>query len=65
MEKEWHSIISFNGSQANAFEELVCQIALKEENNQFKIFERVGTPDGGVECYWSLEDNTEWGWQAK
>ena len=65
MEKEWHSIISFNGSQANAFEELVCQIALKEENNQFKIFERVGTPDGVVECYWSLEDKTEWGWQAK
>ena len=28
MEKEWYKIISFNGSQANAFEELVCKVAM-------------------------------------
>ncbi|HMU46118.1 MAG TPA: ATP-binding protein [Chitinophagaceae bacterium] len=65
MEQEWHKIISFNGSQANAFEELVCQVAMTLCEPGFKVFERVGTPDGGVECYWVLNDNTEWGWQAK
>ncbi len=65
MEHEWHKIISFNGSQANAFEELVCQLSMSETQSEFKEFERVGTPDGGVECYWILKDNTEWGWQAK
>ena len=65
MENEWHKIIAFNGSQANAFEELVCQVAMAETNTEFETFERVGTPDGGVECYWQLKDNTEWGWQAK
>jgi len=65
MEREWHKIISFSGSQANAFEELVCQLAMSETQSEFKEFERVGTPDGGVECYWILKDNTEWGWQAK
>ena len=31
METEWHKIISFNGSQGNAFEELICQIAMEEK----------------------------------
>ena len=65
MEREWNKIISFNGSQANAFEELVCQVAMAEEYSKFSHFERVGTPDGGVECYWRLKDESEWGWQAK
>lgn len=65
MESEWHKIISFNGSQANAFEEMVCQIAIAEKDNRCVHFERVGTPDGGVECYWQLSNGTEWGWQAK
>lgn len=65
MEKEWHKIIAFNGSQEKAFEELVCQIARSETNDQFSSFERVGTPDGGVECYWKLRDGGDWGLQAK
>jgi hypothetical protein len=65
MEKEWHKITAFNGSQERAFEEMVCQIAMEEKNGDFRHFERVGTPDGGVECYWELSDGTEWGWQAK
>lgn len=65
MEREWHKIIAFNGSQERAFEELVCQIAMEEEFQGFKLFERIGTPDGGIECYWQLNDDSEWGWQAK
>lgn len=65
MEKEWHNIIPFNGSQDKAFEELVCQVALAEKNAAYLLYERVGTPDGGVECYWQLADGTEYGWQAK
>ena len=65
MEKEWHKIIAFNGSQENAFEELVCQVAQAESHEHFANFERIGTPDGGIECYWKLKDGSEWGWQAK
>ena len=65
MEREWNKIISLNGGQANAFEELICQNAMSECEPNFKEFERVGTPDGGVECYWICKDNSEWGWQAK
>ncbi|MBY0482085.1 MAG: hypothetical protein K2Q21_12065 [Chitinophagaceae bacterium] len=65
MEAEWHKIISFNGSQANAFEELVCQIAMEEKSDECEHFERVGTPDGGVECYWQSAGGKDWGWQAK
>lgn len=65
MDSHWHKIISFNGSQSNAFEELICQLARHEINTEFQSYERVGTPDGGMECYWMLVDGTEWGWQVK
>lgn len=61
----WTNIRSFNNSQSNAFEELVCQLA-NEEPIEGKIsFTRVGAPDGGVECYCLLENGDEYGWQAK
>ena len=28
-------------------------------------FVRIAPPDAGVECYWTLQDGSEWGWQAK
>jgi len=28
-------------------------------------FTRKGKPDAGVECFWTLPDGSEWGWQAK
>lgn len=65
METDWHNIITFNGTEANAFEEMVCQIAMGENPGPDAKFERKGTPDGGVECYWKLTDGREFAWQAK
>jgi hypothetical protein len=65
MENEWLKIKSFNGSQSAAFEELICQIAQNDKKKDYVTFERVGTPDGGVECYWGLGNGSEIGWQAK
>lgn len=62
---DWYNIRTFNGSQDKAFEELVCQLARKEKNPLFKSFIRKGTPDAGVECFWTLNTGKEWGWQAK
>lgn len=59
----WKNLRSWNGSQNNAFEELCCQLAAYEQIQG--SFTRKGTPDAGVECFWKLENNEEWGWQAK
>lgn len=65
MTLNWNNIRIYNGSQDKAFEELVCQLAHKEENPLFTKFIRKGTPDAGVECFWILSTGKEWGWQAK
>lgn len=65
MKTEWFKIRSYNGSQSNAFEELVCQLAHSEKPTNAHRFVRKGTPDGGVECYWILSDESEHCWQAK
>ena len=61
----WRNIRVHNNSQNSAFEELVCQFARRESPNNNKRFTRLGTPDGGVECFWEINDGTEIGWQAK
>lgn len=61
----WLNIRSYNNSQNNAFEELVCQLAREEEITDRKSFLRIGTPDGGVEAYCVLIDGDIYGWQAK
>ncbi|CAM1367484.1 conserved hypothetical protein [Tenacibaculum litopenaei] len=61
----WNNIRPINGSQKEGFEELVCQLARNEKINNSKLFTRKGSPDAGVECFWSIEDNTEIAWQAK
>lgn len=61
----WLNIRSYNGSQNNAFEELVCQLARAEEITGKSDFIRVGAPDGGVEAYCKLLNGAEYGWQAK
>ena len=61
----WLNIRSYNGSQNNAFEELVCQLARTEEISGKSNFIRVGAPDGGVEAYCTLINGAEYGWQAK
>lgn len=61
----WLNIRSYNGSQNNAFEELVCQLAREEEIPDSADFLRIGAPDGGVEAYCILNNGSEYGWQAK
>ena len=60
----WRAIRPLNGSRARGFEELCAQLARAESPAGLR-FERKGTPDAGVECYTVLNDDTEWGWQAK
>lgn len=62
---DWRNIRVYNNSQNNAFEELVCQLARQEKSNGYKKFIRNGTPDGGVECFWQLDNGKEYAWQAK
>ncbi|MFA5316160.1 MAG: AVAST type 2 anti-phage system protein Avs2 [Dehalococcoidales bacterium] len=62
---DWSNIRSYNGSQNNAFEELVCQLAREEEFENQKCFTRIGAPDGGIEAYRIISNGQEYGWQAK
>ena len=64
MNINWQSIRAIDGSKAKGFEELIVQLARAERPADAR-FERVGTPDAGVECYCALKDGSEWGWQAK
>ncbi|MDP3442756.1 MAG: hypothetical protein Q8T08_07840, partial [Ignavibacteria bacterium] len=61
----WMNIISLNNSQNNAFEELLCQLAKKEPIEHKKDYTKIGNPDGGVECYITLNNDDEIGFQAK
>ena len=65
MNLEWNKLRAFNGDVKNGFEELVCQLARVEQINKKSKFLRVAAPDGGVESYCILNDNSEYGWQAK
>jgi hypothetical protein len=55
------------GTQADAFEELCCQLAGDEVLSSARTgFDRKGRGgDGGVECFATLADGTEVGWQVK
>ena len=61
---DWRSIRPLNGARAEGFEELCAQLA-RSEAPEGSGFVRKGAPDAGVECYATLEDRTEWAWQAK
>lgn len=65
MNIEWIKLRPFNGDVKSGFEELVCQLARVEEIDNKSKFIRVAAPDGGVEAYCILSDNSEYGWQAK
>ena len=62
---DFNNIRPMNGSARDGFEEFVCQLARREDILCTKKFVRNGKPDGGVECYWILEDGSEVAWQAK
>ena len=61
---DWLSIRPWNGTQHGGFEELCIQLARAETPERAR-FISLGAPDAGVECYCVLDDNSEWGWQAK
>ncbi len=65
MPVEWNKLRSWDGSQAAAFEMLICQLAEYEKVPKGSTFVKKGAPDAGVECYWQLPDGRELGWQAK
>lgn len=62
---DWNALRIWDGSQQTAFEELCCQLARHEDIPHGLEFVRKGTPDAGVECYWKLKNEDEWGWQSK
>jgi hypothetical protein len=64
MSLNWNNIRTLNGSSQSGFEELCAQLARAESVSAVN-FERKGTPDAGVECYATLANGDEWGWQAK
>ena len=64
MTLNWNGIRALNGSQATGFEELCAQLA-RVESTETADFVRKGYLDAGVECYCVLNDESEWGWQAK
>lgn len=67
MHINFSNIRSYYGSQNNAFEELVCQLAHLQQPDNAKTFIRKegAGGDAGIECYWVLEDASEIGWQVK
>lgn len=65
MSIDWNALRIWDGSQQTAFEELCCQLARHEDIPHGLEFVRKGTPDAGVECYWKLKNEDEWGWQSK
>lgn len=64
---DFASIRLHRGDQANAFEELCCQLAGDELLALARVrFDRKGPGgDGGVECFATLSDGSETGWQVK
>ena len=48
-----------------SFEALCCQLASEEQVPENSQFIRKAPPDSGIECFWRLPNDSEWGWQAK
>ncbi len=64
---DFQAIRQFDGDKRKGFEELVCQLARREEIPDAVEFRRIegAGGDGGLEGYWLLEDKAEYGYQAK
>lgn len=61
-----YEIRPHRSSQADAFEELCCQLANDEPIDDRIRFDRKGRGgDAGVECFATLKDGAEIGWQVK
>ncbi len=64
---DWHRLRPLEGSLPKAFEELCAQLAASETENipPGSRFERKGSPDAGIECYWEAPSGDIIAWQAK
>ena len=62
---DFNNINVYDGRKENSFEEFVCQLANEETIPNSKRFFRLANPDGGIECYWELNNGDKIGWQAK
>lgn len=68
LDADFNRIRSLDDGQRGAFEEFCAQLARRDDRvpagARFVRLRGAGG-DGGVECYWTLPNGTEWGWQAK
>lgn len=63
---DFKNIASRCGGQREAFEELACQLARRQDGVAATFIRLNGAGgDGGVECYWTQPDGTRAGIQAK
>lgn len=64
---DFTKIHGFNKGQYHSFEELVCQLASREDFPDEAEFKRVegSGGDGGVEAFWENSNGKETGYQAK
>ncbi|MFD7625016.1 hypothetical protein ACFV7Q_03025 [Streptomyces sp. NPDC059851] len=55
------------GGQRDGFEQFICELAAEESPHADATFVSLNGSggDGGVECFWTLPDGSEVGWQAK
>ncbi|AMV35283.1 hypothetical protein VN12_24370 [Pirellula sp. SH-Sr6A] len=63
----FRTIRPYGGSQQGGFEELICQLAHLAAPPEAQTFVRKegAGGDAGVECYWVMNDGSEYAWQAK
>lgn len=64
---DYRRIRGMDSGQRLAFEELICQLARREQPSADAEFRRIegAGGDGGIEAYWLLSDGSEVGYQAK
>ena len=65
MQINWNNIRPINNSLNDGFEELIRQLARREDIEGKHKFVPLGKPNAGVECFWILDSGNEWDWQAK
>ena len=64
---DFSAINSFQSGQRDSFEELICQLARREDFPKHSVYKRVDGAggDGGVEAYWTKPNGKKTGYQAK
>jgi len=59
-------IVDRGGSKSTAFEQLCCQLARRNQNDNGSFYDLNGAGgDGGLECWYDDQSQNRTGWQAK